>query len=280
MMMIRPVRPDEAGLFSQLSDSVGWNISPAECKLLTRGGAMQSFFAEVDGEIAGSIGMVRYEPRLTVFINMVIVKPDFRRRGIATAMVQHVLETGKAYRTFKLHATPEGSKVYAKLGFAPRRTLSFFAADRPELQRFADPSLAIRPLTADDMERVIRRDQATFGAERRTLLEFNFQEYAPLALAAGNDRGVILGRRWKKYRQLAMLEADDLTAAATLAAHAAALDASQTMSIIVYDHQTEFQNILRQAGFAKVRETVDMELGREARAPGAGYYAVYGGDMG
>ena len=65
-----------------------------------------------------------------------------------------------------------------------------------------------------------------------------------------------------------------------LAAGAAALDAGQTLSIIVYDQQTEFQTLLRRAGFAKVRGTLDMELGHPAPAPGADYYAIYGGDMG
>jgi len=280
MMLIRPVRPEEAGYFSELSDSVGWNIAPAECALLTRGGAMRSFFAEVDGEIAGSIGMVCYEPRLTVFINMVIVKPEFRRRGIATALVEHVLEVGREYRTFKLHATPEGSKVYAKLGFLPRRSLSFFAADKPDFSQIADPSRPLRALTARDLEALAARDRTAFGANRKELLEFNLAAYPELALAAGNGRGFILGRRWKKYRQLTMLEADDLATAADLAAGAAALDVGQTLSIIVYDQQTEFQTLLGRAGFAKVRGTLDMELGQPAPAPGADYYAIYGGDMG
>ena len=280
MMMIRPVRPEEAGYFSEMSDSVGWNISPAECVLLTRGGAMRSFFAEVDGEIAGSIGMVCYEPKQTVFINMVIVKPEFRRRGIATALVEHVLETGRDYRTFKLHATPEGSKVYAKLGFLPRRSLSFFAADKPDFGKFSDPEFPVRALTVRDLDALAERDRAAFGTERRELLQFNLANYPALALAAVNGKGVILGRRWKKYRQLAMLEADDLETAAALASRAAALDASQAMSIVVYDQQVEFQQLLRQSGFAKVREMFDMELGQSAPAPGAGYYAIYGGDMG
>lgn len=280
MMEFREIQAAEAPLLSALSDAVGWNNAPAECRLLTETPSMRAIFAVVDGEIAGSAGMVAYEPGLLVFINLVIVKPEFRHRGIATRMIEHILERYRGFRTFKLHATPEGGKVYEKLGFATRRTISFFTADRPDFGTAPDPAVAIRPLRREELPECVARDRSCFGAERRALLEFNYREHPELALAAEDGRGFILGRRWKKYRHLSCLEADGLATATALTARAAALDASQTLSIITYDSQCEFQQVLRQAGFAKVRDMIDMELGEPGFPPPAGYFAIYGGDMG
>ncbi len=280
MITIREIRPEEAPLLSALSDSVGWNNAPAECRLLTETPSMRAIFAVADGEIAGSAGMIAYEPARLVFINLVIVKPEFRHRGIATRMIEHIIDYYRGFRTFKLHATPEGGKVYEKLGFETRRTISFFTADRPDFGHAADPAIAVRPLRQEDMADCVARDRGCFGLERRALLEFNFRQHPELALAAAGSRGFILGRRWKKYRHLSCLEADSLPVAAALAARAAALDASQTLSIITYDHQSAFQRILRDAGFAKVRDMIDMELGEPDFPPPAEYFAIYGGDMG
>ena len=73
MIRIREIRTSEAGILSAMSDAVNWNNAPSECGLITSADNMKGFFLEADGEIAGSAGMVTYEPQSLVFINLVIV---------------------------------------------------------------------------------------------------------------------------------------------------------------------------------------------------------------
>lgn len=278
MINIREIKTSEAPILSSMADAVNWNVAPAECALVTSADNMKGFFLEVDGEIAGSAGMVTYEPQSLVFINLVIVKEKFRRQGYATRMIEHILDLTRNYKTKRLHATPDGSKVYAPLGFSPCRTISFFAADNPKLE--APENIGVRPMTADELPGAIQRDAGCFGFSRHNLLNFNYSEFGQYALVSDDGNAHIWGRRWKKYRQMAALVSSDLSTAMSLAAAAANLDKSQPQSIICYDMQNEFMDFLKSGGFVKVREMVDMYLGEPDTAPPAKYRTIYGGDMG
>ncbi len=277
MINIREIRPDESSVLSAMSDAVKWNNSPAECALLTNADNMKGFFLECDGEIAGSIGVVTYEPQSMAFINLVIVKEEFRRRGFATLLVEHALKMTENYKTKKLHATPDGSKVYAKLGFKPCRGISFFAAENPQFAICTD--IGVHAMTAEELPQAVKRDAEAFYWSRHNLLNFNYKEFGQYALCADNGRGHIFGRRWKKYRQMAAMISDDLPTAMALTAAAVDIDRSQAQSIICYDQQTEFIEFLKSGGFVQVREMLDMELGESTPVPPMNYRAIYGGDQ-
>lgn len=278
MVRIRKIETAEASILSSMSDKVNWNVAPCECALLTSADNMCGYFLEVDGEIAGSAGVVTYEPQSLVFINMVIVKEEFRRRGYATMMLEHILETTRNYRTKRLHATPDGSKVYAPLGFESCRGISFFAADTPDLH--APEKIGVHAMLPEELPEVIKRDEFCFGHKRDNLLKFNNNEFGKYAFVSDDGKAHILGRRGKKYRQVAALVSEDLPTAMALAAAASQLDKSQAQSIICYDIQSEFMEFLKSGGFVKVREMVDMVLGDDPGVPPISYRTIYGGDMG
>ena len=122
MINIREIKPDESSILSAMSDAVKWNNSPAECALLTNVDNMKGFFLECDGEIAGSIGVVTYEPQSMAFINLVIVKEEFRRRGVAQSLVEGLVAGLKAKNvrclTLEVRASNEPAiGLYEKLGF-------------------------------------------------------------------------------------------------------------------------------------------------------------------
>ena len=277
MINIREIKPEEAPILSAMSDAVNWNNSPAECRLVTVADNMKGYFLEADGEIAGSIGVVTYEPQSMAFINLVIVKNEFRRRGFATMMVEHALKLTENYKTKKLHATPDGSKVYAKLGFKPCRGISFFAAENPRFDGFAE--IKTHAMTPEELPQAVQRDAGSFYWSRHNLLNFNYSEFGKYALCADNGKGHIFGRCWKKYRQMAALTSDDLPTAMALVKAAVELDRSQAQSIICYDKQSEFKEFLKSGGFVQVREMLDMELGENTPEPPDQYRAIYGGDQ-
>lgn len=81
-----------------------------------------------DGTVAGS-GVVWLQPsqprpgRLSrqwmPYIMSMYTEPEFRGRGVATALVREMVRwaTRKGYRRIFLHASPAGRPVYRRLGF-------------------------------------------------------------------------------------------------------------------------------------------------------------------
>ena len=128
-MKIRDIEPRDAERFSELSSMVGWNQTLNDCNFLIESDWCKMICVEENGEVIATAGAPVYDD--VAFINMVIVHPDYRKRGIATAMIRHLLDTLKV-KTFRLHATPAGSFVYSKIGFVTTRTMSYFVAASPE----------------------------------------------------------------------------------------------------------------------------------------------------
>lgn len=97
--------------------------------------AYQSFVAEQEGVIVGSVGCqqfaglypVPFQPtyRRDGYIWGVYVEPDFRHQGIATALTQlslNYLQEIGCTRAL-LNASPAGKPVYERLGFQPHNAM-------------------------------------------------------------------------------------------------------------------------------------------------------------
>lgn len=79
--------------------------------------------AEVGGVFAGTVSMITSDmeerARLTPWLAALWVDPPFRRRGIAKALIDRVLEDGFAlgFDTIHLCAIPENHGFYRRLGW-------------------------------------------------------------------------------------------------------------------------------------------------------------------
>jgi GNAT superfamily N-acetyltransferase len=84
---------------------------------------------EKENTIAGTAFLIiSHKPPHPLFVNgktgtiqNVLVYPPFRRQGIATQLINHLLREAKAVNIslVDLYATPEGGILYRKLGFNP-----------------------------------------------------------------------------------------------------------------------------------------------------------------
>ncbi len=93
-------------------------------------GAFVAAIAETGGEIVGTSGMVydRHPPLLKnptglcPYIMNMYVRPEFRRRGVATRLLKMLLAEAKKSggRSVTLHFWPGKSEFYAKVGFRRR----------------------------------------------------------------------------------------------------------------------------------------------------------------
>ena len=147
----------------------GWNQTIADWERFLAAAPDGCFLAEWDGAPAGTATTIVYGPALA-WSGMVLVHPDFRRRGIGRALLERCIEhlRGRGVRCIKLDATPTGRQVYDGLGFKVQWTLTRWehaAAHWPA----ADPVSGIR--SCHDFDAVESLDAAAFGVSRRAAME-------------------------------------------------------------------------------------------------------------
>ena len=278
-MNIREMTSADAGRLYELAGLVGWNQTLEDCAFLINSPECRMICVEEGNAVIATAGAPVYDD--VGFINMVIVHPDYRKRGIATSMIRHLLENLKV-RTFRLHATPAGSFVYSKIGFVTTRTMSYFVAEPP---KFAPSAIRVEPATAADLEELASLDFRNCGLKRKFLFEDNLHRFGRFALkiaGEGKIAAFALGRRGRKQRQIAAVETcdGDWEKAFALIAAAAPMEKELPTNMILFDADKDAVKRAEAGGFAKVRELIEMEYGVPGMPPGAGYHAIFGGDFG
>lgn len=142
-----------------LVELAGWNQTRVDLTRLFEHQPGGCFVAEVLGRPVGTITTTSHG-RDVAWIGMMLVHPDVRRRGIATALMQRaidwLLESGIS--CIKLDATPEGAAVYAQLGFRAEYGLKRY------VRAGRDSGTPITTTTKDFQ--VPALDAQAFGADR------------------------------------------------------------------------------------------------------------------
>jgi GNAT superfamily N-acetyltransferase len=85
------------------------------------------WIAEVDGAPAASAGVIvrsgppnlRDTTGREAYLLNVYTLPEHRRKGLATALTERVLDwcASQGFRKLSLHATEDGARIYERLGF-------------------------------------------------------------------------------------------------------------------------------------------------------------------
>ena len=119
-MEIRRMAAADVDAAMRLSTDAGWNQTRADwLRLLTwqPGGCA---VACCDDVVVGTVTTTAYGDQLG-WIGMMLVDPQYRRRGIATALMKAAIDYLHKIDVacIKLDATPEGELVYRRLGFEP-----------------------------------------------------------------------------------------------------------------------------------------------------------------
>lgn len=115
------------------NDSVERRASRLEARA-TRGGVPVTFVA-VDGEtLLGSASLVADDletrPELTPWLASVFVAPEHRGRGVASALVQRVVEEARSSGIDRLYLwTTDQERLYARLGWEPVERTRFQGED-------------------------------------------------------------------------------------------------------------------------------------------------------
>lgn len=149
---------------------VGWNQTRADWDRFLAAEPQGCFLAEWHGAPAGTATTTVYGPELA-WIGMVLVHPEFRRRGIGRALLERCIEhlQQRKVRCLKLDATPLGRPVYLGLGFQDEWTLRRWARPAGSAP-VAQLDSRSAPWLEADLRRVEPLDATAFGVSRKRLL--------------------------------------------------------------------------------------------------------------
>src|SRR3978361_367084 len=109
--------PDDAMAGLALSTEAHWNQNEADWRFFLGKGTV---FGLRDGrELVATAALLPYSAG-HAWISMVLVTASWRRRGVATRLIDTCVSTAKKLDlTTWLDATPDGATVYGPLGFTP-----------------------------------------------------------------------------------------------------------------------------------------------------------------
>jgi GNAT superfamily N-acetyltransferase len=264
--------PEDATAALALSSEAHWNQNEADWRLFLTQGAV---FGVRDDErhLIATAALLPYGSD-NAWISMVLVTATWRRRGLATKLVDACLDTAaKQGVTSWLDATPAGAGVYGPLGFAPTLQLRRLRLDHAiSTKAEAPPSLS-----PCGLEKLIARDRLAMGFDRANLLgELGARRGS--RLLSGHD-AMALVRDGKKARHIGPLFADNPEDALAMV-NAIVQSESGPLLIDAVSDQGTFLQGLTGSGWTIERPFQRMRFGRGAAQTPDLPFAVAGPEYG
>jgi GNAT superfamily N-acetyltransferase len=157
--------PDDALAGLALSAEAHWNQNEADWRFFLQHGIVFGV-RDNGGRLVATAALLPYTSG-NAWVSMVLVTADWRRRGLATRLVDACLDVAiKQGLTSWLDATPAGAGVYGPLGFTPALQLRRLRFEGSTPLKSGTP----QPLSACNLDEFIARDNSTMGFDRHVLL--------------------------------------------------------------------------------------------------------------
>jgi GNAT superfamily N-acetyltransferase len=193
--------PNDALAGLSLSAEAHWNQNEADWRFfLTRG--IVFGVRDDDSRLVATAALLPYTSG-NAWISMVLVTASWRRRGLATKLVDACLDAAaKQGFTTWLDATPAGAAVYGRLGFTPTLRLGRLRLENSMRSKSGAP----QALSTCDLEQFAARDISAMGFDRSILLaELGGR---PGSRLLSSSDAVALVRDGRKIRHIGPLLAD------------------------------------------------------------------------
>ena len=251
-----------------LSKSAHWNQNEADWRMMLELGCGYGL-SLADGTLAASTITLPYGADFA-WVSMVLVLPEYRRKGYATQLLRRALQNLKIEnRTPILDATPAGREVYAQEGFRDTWGFSRYALrSTPKGDEYV-ADVKVRPLSEADWRQLLALDTLAFGASRERLLRALARRLPAAALVAERKAefaGFLLARDGREAAQLGPLVARNPGTAKALLG-AALPRVALPIYLDLVDRETELRAWLEKRGFEFQRPFTRMVHGVD-RAPG------------
>jgi GNAT superfamily N-acetyltransferase len=285
-LALKPLSPADAQEAETLVREAGWNQTSADWRLMIENGDAVGFFT-AQGPSRRLIATALSLPFGAEFawISMVLVARQWRRRGLASALLKDRIGAIRARGMVPvLDATEAGRQVYLRLGFQDIYRLSRFSGEAPSLPPMPPLSVPLRPMNEADLGSVIAWDAEQFGADRGAVLRALHRRAPELAWrAVGSDgamAGYSLGREGRVAMQVGPLLANDGVIAEALAT-AAIGRIEGPFFIDVCDRHEAMVDWLGRIGLRRQRGFVRMAYGRDRLFDNpAAIFAIAGPELG
>ena len=269
----------------QLKEFASWNQTESDWRCLLRLEPRGCFGGLLDGSLVGTTTTTTYGRELA-WIGMVLVNPEYRRRGIATQLIKTALDylSGKVM-TVKLDATPEGQPVYESLGFEVESLIERWAGIALATPvRGSNKIETAAQLDIETRHELLALDRRAFCADRSTLIEIliNNACVAPVLAREADGRlsGYALARRGSQVDYIGPVVTTDAEQAAPLLDRV--LDQLSGRQICV-DVNSDFEQgarVLADHGLVKQRDLIRMCYGTESRTTSPWVFAIAGPEVG
>lgn len=260
MIKYRIMNPADIAGGLKLCRKAKWNQLESDWQMFLQHSPGACKVAIFEDQIVGTVTTIRYGHSFS-WIGMVLVDPDFRRKGIGQELLQKALQLLQSEETVKLDATPQGREVYLKLNFVDEYPLS--RMNRIAAQDLFYPTTA-RAIQKEDLPLLIKFDSKIFGANRSSLLQWmweNAPEFAFLIEDGIEIKGYVMGRYGHDFLHIGPVLAENIGIARDLLCAVLNKCAGSTVIIDALHDEPEWINWLKEIGFTEQRNFIRMFRG-------------------
>lgn len=193
MTSIRPMVPEDEGLFLELIGLTGWGNTAADFRRMLHYEPGGCFLASRDGVDVGMVNSTCYGS--VGWIGNLVVHPGNRGGGIGAALMRRAMEhlTDSGAASIRLDAVEKAIPLYERLGFRAEYASLRFSG----LGRVFDVH-EVEEMHTSHLEGVLDLDSRYFGANRERMLRrvfCDFPECCFVACEGGMVRGYIMAKR-------------------------------------------------------------------------------------
>lgn len=261
---------DDARAGLLLSAEAHWNQNEADWRFFLTEGTV---FGVRDGDnrLIATAALLPYTSN-NAWISMVLVTQNWRRRGLATKLLDACLDAAaRQGLTTWLDATPAGAAVYGPLGFKPTlelRRLRFAGQAAP-----AAPKL----VSNENYDEFRARDGRAMGFDRNALLRELSERLGSQLISHRRAMGLI--RDGRTARHIGPLFADDVSSAIGLVEKIVPSETGPILIDVVSEHHGFLKN-LTNSGWSIERPFQRMRFGRTTTQNAEPPFAVAGPEYG
>jgi GNAT superfamily N-acetyltransferase len=253
-----------------LSTEAHWNQNEADWRFFLTQGIVFGV-RDKNGLLIATAALLPYTSN-QAWISMVLVTANWRRRGLATRLVDACLDAAtRLGLTSWLDATPAGGSVYGPLGFVPDLQLRRLRRDPTE------PAQIAAALVTCDPDEFVGRDAEAMGFDRSALLNELTGRAGSRLLS--NSKATALVRDGRATRHIGPLFADNAESALALVDQIVR-DEARPVLIDAIASRREFLDGLTGSGWTIERPFQRMRFGRATTSPKNSAFAVAGPEYG
>jgi len=274
---LRRMTQNDIPLGMRLKTLAGWNQTPEDWAYLVEKG-ISNWVATYESKAIGTVTTLPYS--IISWIGMVLVDPDYRRKGVGTQLLQQAIKhCSTPY--IGLDATQAGRELYHTMGFVQTNTWT-------RCIRLPQPvpttvSQIVYPIDPIHREAIHTYDTASLSHSRDHLLRYLYENSPKLAFFVKNKGEIIgygMGRKGSHYLHIGPILADNVAIASQLVNQAVAIHQDQQLIIDVPDSDPKWIQYLHQIGFKPQRTLYRMYYQAVPPLPPLAPFAYAGPEFG